>query len=190
MEKVAFEEKVKKETKKPSKKKVVFVIAFKDFRDPEYFLPRKIFKKVGIETKVASNQKGMALGAEGGKVAVDLLIEEVNPENFDAIIFIGGPGCLEALDNEKSYELVRKAVNAGKILAAICISPVILAKAGVLEGKRATVWSSPFDKSSVKILEENKCQFIDKNVVQDGKIITANGPEAAQEFGKKILKSL
>jgi protease I len=67
---------------------------------------------------------------------------------------------------------------------------VILAKAGVLKEKRATVWSSPLDRGPVRILKENGAIYEDKDVVQDGKIITANGPGAAEEFGQKLVEIL
>jgi len=171
-------------------KKAVMIVAFRNFRDAEYFLPKEILEKAGIEVKTASNKKGIAIGADGGDTEVDLLVSEIQVSDFDAIIFVGGPGALDNLDNEDSYRVAREAVEKNKILAAICISPVILAKAKVLEGKRATVWSSPLDKSGIKILKENGAIFEDKNVVVDGKIITANGPDAAEDFGKKILEVL
>lgn len=171
-------------------KKVAMVIAFKDFRDEEYFVPKEILEEVEAEVKTASNKMGTAIGADGGEVEVDLLLSDLNPADFDAIVFIGGPGCLDNLDNEESYRVVKETVSRNKVLAAICISPVILAKAGVLEGKKATVWSSPMDKSPVKILEENGAIYQDELVVVDGKIITANGPAAAKKFGEAIVEVL
>jgi protease I len=171
-------------------KKAVMIIAFRDFRDAEYFVPKEILEKAGIEVKTASNKKGTAIGADGGDTGVDLLVSEINVSDFDAVIFVGGPGALENLDNEDSYKVAREAIEKNKILASICISPVILAKAGVLEGKRATVWHSPLDKSGVKILEEKGAIFEDKPVVADGNIITANGPGAAEDFGKRIVEAL
>jgi protease I len=171
-------------------KKAVMLIAFRDFRDAEYFVPKEVLEKAGIEVKTASNKKGIAIGADGGEVLVDLLVPEIQVEKFDAIIFVGGPGALSNLDNEDSYKVAKEAVEQNKVLAAICISPVILAKARVLEGKKATVWHSPLDKSGIKILEENGVHFEDKPVVIDGNLITANGPGAAQEFGEKIVEAL
>lgn len=171
-------------------KKIVMIIAFRDFRDAEYFVPKGILETAGAEIKTVSNKKGTAIGADGGDVDIDLLVSEINPANFDAIVFVGGPGCLENLDNENSYKVVRETVFQGKILASICISPVILARAGVLEGKKATVWSSPMDRSPVKILKENGVIYEDKPVVVDGKIITGNGPSAAEDFAKVIIEAL
>jgi len=171
-------------------KKIVMVIAFRDFRDVEYFVPREILETARAEVKTASNKKGIAIGADGGDVEVDLLVSEINPADFDAVVFIGGPGCLGNLDNEDSYKLARETVSQNKVLASICISPVILAKAEVLEEKKATVWSSSLDRSPVKILEENGAIYQAESVVVDGKIITANGPAAAKKFGEAIVQAL
>lgn len=191
MEQIATKEAIKIKIDKPkTKKRVVMVIAFQGFRDEEYFVPKEILERAGVEVKTASIKLGIAMGDEGGEASIDFLISAIRPEEFDAVIFVGGPGCLQYLDNDDAYHLARETVSQNKILAAICISPVILAKAGVLKEKKATVWNSPLDKTPLKILEENGAEYIDKDVVRDGKIITANGPSAAEEFAQKILENL
>ena len=171
-------------------KKIAMIIAFSNFRDEEYFIPKKIFEKAGAEVITVSEKKGTAIGAGGGDTEVDLTFDELNLDGFDAIVFVGGPGSYKYIEDAKVHQVVRKAEEKGKIVAAICIAPAILAKVGVLEKKNATVWSSPLDKSPIKILEENGAVYVDKNVVVDGKIITANGPHAAEEFGEKVLEVL
>lgn len=171
-------------------KSIVMIIAFRDFRDAEYFVPKEILEAAGAEMKTASNKLGVAVGADGGDTEVDLLVENLNLAEFAAVVFIGGPGCLENLDNENSYRVARETISQNKVLASICISPVILAKAGVLKGKKATVWSSPMDKVPVRILEENEAIYQEKSVVVDGKIVTANGPAAAEKFAKAIITAL
>jgi len=166
------------------------IIAFRDFRDEEYFVPKEILESAGAEIKTASNRIGTAIGSDGGEVKVDFLVSEINPAEFDDIVFIGGSGCLENLDNESSYQVAKATVLQGKVLASICISPVILAKARVLKGKKATVWSSALDKSAIEILEENEAIYQAESVVQDGKIITASGPNAAKGFGEAIVEAL
>jgi len=86
--------------------------------------------------------------------------------------------------------VAQETVSQNRVLASICISPVILAKAGVLEGRKATVWSSVMDRSSVRILKDNGTIYQDEDVVVDGKIITGNGPAAAKEFGQAIVEAL
>ena len=78
-------------------------------------------------------------------------------------------------------------MKARKPLGAICIAPTILAAAGVLEGIKATVWNR--DNAESAFLELHGAIFTNESVTQDGLIITGNGPEAAEEFGK-IFASL
>ncbi len=171
-------------------KKVAMVIAFRDFRDAEYFIPKEILEKAGAKITSVSTKLGTAIGADGGDVDIDLTLEDLNPTGFDGIVFIGGPGCLEYLDNENSYKIARETVKQNKVLGSICISPVILAKAGVLSGKRATVWSGPLDRGPIKTLEEGGAIYQDASVLVDGKLITGNGPAAAKEFGEKLVEVL
>ena len=171
-------------------KKIAMVIAFRNFRDEEYFIPKEILEKAKAEVATVSTKLGIAIGVNGGDIGVDILLESLNPNDFDAVVFIGGSGCLENLDNEESYKVIKETVSQNKILGAICISPVILAKAGVLTGKKATVWSSVMDKSPIKKLKENEAVYEDKPVVVDGNIITGDGPEAAENFGEKLVEML
>lgn len=170
--------------------KIAFIIAFRNFCDEEYFIPQDIFLKAGFEIKTISSEKGIAVGGSGGETEVDISFEDFNISKFDAIVFVGGPGAYKYIDDENVWQIVRNAIKQEKILAAICIAPVILARAGVLEGKKATVWSSVMDRKPIRILEENGAKYQDKSVIQDGKIITANGPSSARVFAEKITQNL
>lgn len=171
-------------------KKVLFVIAFRDFRDEEYFIPKEILEKAGIDVIAASSQKGIAIGSQGGDTNVKLSLQDINVVDFDAVVFIGGQGAYKHFSDLQFHRVAQEAVKQNKILGAICIAPAILAKAGVLHSKKATVWSSNLDKSAVKILEQNGAQYLTEPVVQDGDIITANGPAAAKDFGDAVAKAL
>jgi len=171
-------------------KKIAMIIAFKDFRDEEYFIPKEIFENNGAEVKTVSLELGKAVGSQGGETEVDLTVGDLDVSYFDAVVFSGGSGMAKLLDNQEFQRIVQEAVSQNKLLGAICIAPALLAKAGVLEGKEATVWSSLMDKSAVKILNENKAVYREAPVVQDRNIITANGPQSARQFGEKIVESL
>ncbi len=170
-------------------KKVLILIAFKDFKDEEYFIPKELLKKENISVKTVSTKKGKAIGVDGGEAEVDFILEEV--DDFDSLIVVGGSGCLKELDNELVYNLIKKGYEQEKIIGAICIAPVILAKAGILKEKEATVWSSSLDKSAINILKENGAIYEENfSVVQDNNIITSPGPEAAKDFALAILNNL
>lgn len=171
-------------------KKIAMVIAFKDFRDEELFIPRSIFLDKGAEVKLISEKKGEALGMFGGVTKVDFLFEELEISDFEAIIFVGGSGAADYINNERVHQIARLTIEKDKILGAICIAPAILARSGVLKNKKATVWSGPLDKSAVKILKEEGVNYEEKPVVIDGKIVTANGPQVARQFAEKIIELL
>ncbi|MBU3964314.1 DJ-1/PfpI family protein [Patescibacteria group bacterium] len=170
--------------------KIAIIISFRNFRDEEYFIPKDIFLGAGFEVITVSSQKGTAIGGSGGEAEIDITFDEIDISQLDAVVFVGGPGAYKYIDDEQVLEIIRKANQQGKLLAAICIAPAIFAHAGVLRGKRATVWSSIMDKKPIKVLQENGAEYLDKSVVCDGNIITANGPYSAEEFGKSIVQHL
>ena len=171
-------------------KKILMVVAFKDFRDEEYFVPKEILEKNGFTVETTSSQIGLAVGVEGGEVEITKTAKEIETKDYEGVIFIGGPGMTKELDNLDFQKLAQDFYQENKLVSAICIAPALLAKAKILENKRATIWSSPLDKSAIKILKENNAIYVDQPVVLDGKIITANGPLAAQEFGQAIVNFL
>lgn len=167
--------------------KVLMIIAQKDFRDEEYSIPREVIEKAGHIVKVASLARAKATGKLGMVVQPDMGMHEVNPDYFDAIVVVGGPGALALAESPEVISLLEKARLKGKMMAAICIAPVVLALAGVLSGKNATVFP---DRSAIDTLRRNGAVYRDQDVVRDGDVITANGPQSADRFGREIVKML
>lgn len=168
--------------------KALFIIAPKDFQDHEYSAPKEILEEAGVGVITASQKTGSITGAFGSTAWATLNLSQIKVADYDAIVFIGGGGAVVYQQDSQAHKIAQEAVKQNKILAAICISPTTLAYAGVLKGKKATVWNA--DNQQYKILEKNGAFFANKPVVVDGKIITANGPPAAEEFGQKILQAL
>jgi protease I len=173
------------EKKKPEGKKILMIIAKKDFRDEEFYDTKEVFEKNGVKVIVASSSLETSVGMLGAKVMPDILIEEVKVNDYDAIVFVGGAGAAEYWNNAKAYSIAKEAIKNNKVLAAICIAPVILANADILKDKRATVW-----KTESKRLESKGAYYTGSDIEVDGKIITANGPNAAKRFGEKIVEAL
>ncbi len=165
-------------------KTILMVIAPEDFRDEELFEPKEIFEEKGAKVTIASTTTEIAKGMLGGTVKPDLKISAVNVGEYDAIVIVGGAGSKEYLwDDEELRAMVKEAYNKDKVLAAICLSPVVLAKAGVLDGKKATVFP---DKEAISELRNYGALYLDKEVVVSDNIITGKGPESAKEFASKI----
>jgi len=168
-------------------KKIAMVLASRDFRDEEYFETRAILEKKGCKITPFSDKKGIAIGRFGGEVKINKDLNELDSSVFDVLLFVGGGGAVKYLDNETSYNLINLFNQEKKVIAAICIAPVILAKAGVLKGVKATVWN---DKKAIQELENNGATFIDQKSVIHKNIVTANGPDAVSAFCKDILLTL
>jgi protease I len=171
-------------------KKVLMVVAPQDFRDEEFFTPKKVFEAAGVKVTVASEGVSEARGVLGGTVRVDAELSSVSAKDFDAVVFIGGPGSEVYFDDEAALSLARESYSQGKVTAAICIAPTIFANAGVLEGRKATVWSSPASREYVNALKDGGAKYTGESVVADGNIVTADGPASAQKFAEKVLEKL
>jgi protease I len=178
------------EDKRLEDKKILMIVASRDFRDEEYFIPFEIFQKEGAEIVTASSVKGTIIGIEGGEARSSMELKEVEVKNFEAVIFIGGSGASEYFEDKEAHRIAQEAIKFNKVLGAICIAPVILARAGVLKDRKATVWSSISDKSGIEKLRGEGCSVSSERVVKDGKIVTADGPAVAGEFAKTVVEVL
>ena len=160
-------------------KRVLFVI-FPGYEENEYGKPRAVLEERGGTVEVASTSLDAVSGSEGMQVRPDLLLSAVRTADYDAVVFIGGGHYQK--DNSDALRIAREAASAGKIVAAICVAPVTLAKAGLLKGKRVTT-SNPS-------AEFDDAIYTGATVECDGLIITALGPRASQEFGEAIAAAL
>jgi len=166
-------------------KKVLLIIAPTDFNDTEYGTTRSVLEQAGATVSVASTTTETARSDET-QVTPDLAITDVNVGNYDAVVFIGGMGVETAyFDNITAQQIASNAYNQGKVVGAICIAPVVLAKAGILNGKHATVYNDYAAQ-----LTAGGAIYTDQPVVTEGKIITANGPDASTAFANAIVSAL
>jgi len=165
-------------------KKVLFILAEDPFRDPEYFEPRKVIEAAGHKVLTTCTAP-VALGAEGGKVKVDILFKDVKAADYDSIVFIGGAGSYQYHNDKKAHELAKYGTQPGKVLGAICAAVGTIANAGVLKGKKATSFSGVSD-----MVKKGGANYTGEGVTIDGNIVTADGPRSAKVFGEALVKVL
>ncbi|MFH0738845.1 MAG: DJ-1/PfpI family protein [Candidatus Omnitrophota bacterium] len=166
-------------------KKALMLIAADKFQDDEFFQPKKILEKNGIKVTVASTTLAQITGMNGAKTKANILLSDARVNDYDAVLFIGGSGAVQYLEDPLALRLAQDAVAANKIVGAICIAPRILANAGVLKGKRATVYPT-----EGKELTACGVKYTAGSVEKDGNIITADGPVSARAFGDEIARAL
>ena len=163
---------------------VLYVIAPERFRDEELLEPKRILEQHGATVTVASTRRGTATGMLGAKVAVDCTLQQAAAGDYDALAVAGGAGAPSHLwDSEALRSIVKSLHAAGKPVGAICLSPPVLARAGILAGRRATAF--PADRALLE-LKRGGAASVEEAVVLDGTIVTASGPEAAAAFGQTL----
>lgn len=169
-----------------AEKPVLLVVANEGYQQVEYGETKKALEDAGIRVATASNSATPAIAKDGSTTTVDVVIDKIDLAKYAGIFLIGGPGALENLDNAATHELLKKAAAQQIPIGAICISPRIIAKAGLLKGKKATGWDQ--DKQLPSIYEESETIYVKEPVVIDELIITATGPESARQFGNHIAQ--
>ena len=174
-----------KEMEMQSLGRVLMVVAPQNFRDEEYQKPRQVLEKAGFKIEVASKEVSEAEGMFGTKAKIDKDITQVNVDDYQGVVFVGGTGAAVYFEDQTALVLAKTAFEKGKVIGAICIAPSILANAGILQEKRVTAFSTEQANLSAK-----GAYYTGESVTVDGKIVTANGPGAAEEFGRRIADKL
>jgi protease I len=156
---------------------------------------RRALEQAGFTVKVASTVRGELLPdfKGGSNATADLALTEVDPADFDALIFGGGGGVwvFDKLDTprENARRLVRAMLDANKPVAALCTGPVVLAKLGVLRDVPATAFTSKAEIRAALLAGGAQLRD-DLPVVEQGNIITGRDPQAADDFTQTLIRRL
>jgi protease I len=165
--------------------RIAIIIAQNDFRDEELFDTKAVLEQNDVVVDVAALTMETARGKLGGTLRPDIVIDKISADDYNGVVFIGGPGAFAFINDGKIHQLAKQFAEKGKIVCAICIAPAILAAAGLLNGVKATVHDS-----GRSYLQKGGAEFVEEDVVADKNFITANGPSAASVFGEKIVQTL
>ncbi|RLE66966.1 MAG: hypothetical protein DRJ47_01330 [Thermoprotei archaeon] len=170
----------------------VLIVIFSGYNNIEYTTTRDYLKSCGANVTVLSMHKNVG-------TKYDIYIGDINDLNlladqYDVVVFIGGGGVYDRVVGaikdgsvEKAAKIATLFYNKGKLVSAICAAPGILAKTDIIKGKKITCYS---DKTLINMVEKCGATYTGKNVEQDGRIITAIGPDAARDFAVKIAENL
>jgi len=138
--------------------------------DFEFFYPYYRFIEEGLSVDVAT-PRGTFKGKLGAGLKKTKTLADVSPDDY-SFLYIPGGKAPEALKKEpQALELVRRFVSGGKIIAAICHGPQLLAKAGVIDGREISGWPE-----IQREIEEAGATFRDEQTLVDGQFVTARWP--------------
>jgi len=169
--------------------KVVMVRAPQYCCDEELFRIRAVLKEKNIGVIIASTTLSEAVGERlGVKIKPDITILEIDISELDGVVIGSGRGCKDFLwQDENLREIVKLAFAQNKLVAAGCNAPVVLARAGVLKDRRATVFPNT---ENIRELKSAGAVYVNEPSVVDGNIITSRDLMALKDFAKAIAEAV
>ncbi|MEM5870244.1 MAG: DJ-1/PfpI family protein [Candidatus Aenigmatarchaeota archaeon] len=160
----------------------VLVLLADGFEEIEAITVIDVLRRAGIEVDAVGITSGWVTGSHNINVMADKKLNEIDIEKYDGIVLPGGSkGVANLLKSSKVKEFLEKMNEKGKLIAAICAAPSILAKYHLLDNKRATIYPG---------MEKELPYPRDEKVVVDANIITSQGPGTALEFALAIVEKL
>jgi len=163
----------------------VLILCADGFEDTELLVPYYRFREAGLRVDVASLARGPIKGKHGYEVEAGLALDEVRPDEYDALVVPGGRAPERLRKSAKALEVVRAFFAAGKPVAAICHGPQLLLSAGVLRDRSATCY-----RSVAFELEAGGAHYRDAEVVVDGNLVTSREPADLPAFLRETMKLL
>ncbi len=165
--------------------KRVAILAEDLYEELELWYPLLRLREAGADTIVVGTGKEVYAGKHGYPVEVEATVSGISADDLDAIVIPGGyaPDLMRRFP--ALLDLVREAVEANKVVAAICHGGWVLVSAGVLSGRRVTGFFSIKDD-----LVNAGARYVDRAVVQDGHLITSRVPDDLPAFCQAIIAAL
>jgi protease I len=155
------------------------------FEDQVYLKTRSILERYGHAVTVAAPKKTPIFGLNRGQVIPNLTLEEIDLADYDALVLASGIGYREFWEPGPVHELLRNALERGLMIGAIANTPMLLARSGILRGKKAT---GLFYES--KDIKENGGEYTAATVCQDGLILTAKEAAMVDQYALALAKAL
>jgi len=167
--------------------KRIAILAEDDFEDSELIVPMWGMKNAGAKVLIiGSGSKEIYQGKRGSvAIRVDATADKVRAEDLDAIIIPGGRAPARMRKYKSMVDLIKKADELGKIIAAVCHGPQLLIAAGIVKGRRLTSWPSVAAE-----LKAAGAEWVDEAVVRNGNLITSRKPADLPRFNKAIIEAL
>jgi protease I len=165
----------------------VAIIAMDGFEEVELTEPKKALEKAGAKVEVISARPGEIQGFhhhdKAGKVRVDRTLDDVSPNQYDAVMLPGGAfNADDARANPKIRQFIREMDRAEKPMAVICHAPWELISAELVRGRKLTSWPTIQDD-----VRNAGAEWLDQEVVVDQNWVTSRGPRDLPAFNREMI---
>lgn len=166
----------------------IAILVTDGFEEVELTEPRKALDEAGADTAIVSPKynrvRAWRFTEWGGSLSVDMQLDKVSPDQFDALLLPGGVINPDALRmDEKAVAFAKAFFDGGKPVASICHGPWTLIEAGAAQGRRLTSW--PSLKTD---LENAGAEWIDREVVVDQGLVTSRKPGDLPAFNREMIE--
>ncbi len=166
-------------------KKRVLVPLASGFEEIEAITIVDVLRRAGVEVTLAGLTSGVLEGSRGIRVQPDTTLDRVDAAAFDAIVLPGGMGGATAMsEDERLLAMLRAHHGAGRLTAAICAAPMVLARAGIVDELRVTSHPSVRDRLGRAVV------VAEPRVLRAGHVLTSQGPGTAMEFALELVREL
>ncbi len=157
-----------------------FIILADGFEEIEAFTVVDVLRRAKVDIITVGLTSSVVEGSHGIRAVADKKMADINPDSFDMLVLPGGnPGYTNLANSGKVLGIVKDFNKKKKIIAAICAAPYVLAKAGIMENRVATIYPG---------MEKELSRPRDAKVVVDGNIVTSRSPGTAMEFALKLAE--
>ena len=164
----------------------ILIMVDEGVEDAEFIYPYYRFQEEGYKVDiVGSKAKETYMGKHGVPIKSDVSPEEVNVDEYDAVVIPGGRAPDKMRIDKGLVNIVKEAYKKGKVIAAVCHGPQMLIEADILRGKKGTCW-----KSVATDLKNAGATFIDAPAVVDEKLVTSRFPADLPKFCQETIKLL
>ena len=157
------------------------VVLFKGVEEIEAVTVIDVLRRADIEVKTAGFASNIIEGSHKIRVFVDMSLEDAVADDFDALVLPGGSGYKNLINSDEMLKLIKEFDTKNKIIAAICASPAVLGRAGILEDKKATIYPG---------MEQAIPRSSSEKLIMDKNVITSQGPGTAMVFALKLVEAL
>lgn len=165
--------------------RLAMIIANDGFRDEEYFEPKKVFHDSGFQIVTAALSARACKGSQGAKVIPDVIVGDLDEEELDAVVIVGGQGSPALSESQSVLHLLSDTHDKGKVTAAICYGSLSLARSGIVKNKAISAFKDSF---SEPIFNQCNVSFAPEGVtvLKDLMVVSASGPAYAKKFGEAV----